>query len=117
ALTRVADDTRGVAGDDGVGRHVFGHHGAGADQCTFADDDPAENDRTAADGGASVDAGGNHFPIGGGLRRAVRINGGGIAVIDEHDAVPDETLVLDGHAFADEGVAGNFAPLADGGVA
>src|SRR5690606_10031907 len=34
-----------------------------------------------------------------------------------HDAMADEDAVLDGHAFANEAVAGNLAILADDGVA
>src|SRR4029078_9951753 len=36
-----------------------------------------------------------------------------IFVIGEHDAVPDEHLVLDAHAFADEAVRGDFAASSD----
>ena len=37
----------------------------------------------------------------------------GVEVVDEHHAVPHEDLVLDRHAFADEGVALDLAPGAD----
>ena len=33
----------------------------------------------------------------------------GIGVVDERDAVADEDVVFDGHAFADEGVARDLA--------
>ena len=39
--------------------------------------------------------------------------GAWIVVVDEIDAVTDEDLVFNGHAFADEGVAGNLAVASD----
>ena len=43
-------------------------------------------------------------------------SGPGVAVVDEHDTVADEDLVLDGHPLADEGVALDLAVPADDGV-
>src|ERR1700722_13510386 len=39
-----------------------------------------------------------------------------VAVVDEHHAMTDEDVVLDGDALAHKSVAGNFAALADTGI-
>lgn len=56
------------------------------------------------------------MPIAFGLQAAVAVGGAGIAVIDERNVVADEHLVLDGHALANEGVAGNFDRAAEPGI-
>src|SRR2546425_115983 len=53
------------------------------------------------------------FPVLLGLQRTVRSCGARVGVVDECDAVADEDVVLDGHAFANERVAGDLAVLAD----
>jgi hypothetical protein len=53
----------GVAGDDGVGRDVFGHHTAGADDGAFADGDAAHDGRIGADGGAFFNNSWNDLPV------------------------------------------------------
>src|ERR687885_468181 len=45
-------------------------------------------------------------------RTAVGARGARPPVVDEHDAVADEDLVLDADALADEGVAGDLAARA-----
>ena len=87
-------------------------HGSGADQGTRADRHTSQNHSATADRGTATDPGENHFPVGVGLESA----GGrrpGVEVIDEHDAVAYENLVLDGDPLADKCVTLDLAPSAD----
>ena len=81
----------------------------------LADGYASKNDRAAADRGASLHAGRNDLPICFGLQSAV---GGGsrVQIIDEHDPVPDENVILDGYTLTDERVRGNLAATSDEGV-
>ena len=58
---------------------------------------------------------GNHLPVGLGLEPAVGRRAR-VEIVDEHDPVADEDLVLDRHALADERVALDLASGADHGV-
>ena len=71
----------------------------------------APPDRDAADdGGIRSDRGGTlyssrqHLPVRFGLESAILIRGTREAIVGEHDAMPDEDLVIDDDAFADESV-------------
>lgn len=111
-----SEHARRHAGDDGAAGHVFGHHAAGADQRVFTNGDAAENRRAAADARAFFHHRRHHLPIACGLQAAVAVGGAGIAVIDKRNVVADEHLVLDGHALANEGVAGNFDRAAEADI-
>jgi hypothetical protein len=52
-------------------------------------------------------------PVRFGLELAVRSRRAWIAIIDKRDIVPNENAFFDCDAFADEGVAGNFATRPD----
>ena len=99
-----------------MGRDISGHHAAGTDDGAFADGDAAEDGGVGAERSALPDDCRHHLPVGFGLQAAAVGGGTGVEVVDEHDAVADEDLVLDGHALADEGVALDLAVLADSGV-
>jgi len=86
---------------------------ARADDGTLADGHAAQDGGIAADGRAALDQGGDALPIGFGLQAAAVCRGTRVSVVDEHDAMPDEDLVFDGHPFADEGVARDLHPAAD----
>ena len=99
-----------------VGGDISGDHAAGADDGAFADGDAAEDGGIGAERSPCFDDRGNDLPVGFGLQAAAFGSGAGVEVVDEHDAVADEDLVLNGHALADEGVALDLAVPADGGV-
>src|SRR5262245_5234494 len=94
---------------------VFRHHRPRSDQGAGPDRYPTQDHRPAADRGPFAHAGRDHRPVGLGLRLAIG-RGPRVEVVDEHDAVADEYLVLDRHALADERVARDLAPGADRGV-
>ena len=116
SLTAFFQNARWISGHYCVGRHIFGDDAAGADDGAFADGDAAEDGGIGAERSPCFDDRGNDLPVGFGLQAAAFGGGAGVKVVDEHDAVADEDLVLYGHAFADEGVALDLAVPADGGV-
>jgi hypothetical protein len=52
-------------------------------------------------------------PIRIGLQLTIIIRGAGMEVVDKGDIVPDEDPVFERHAFANEGMARNFATVPD----
>jgi len=116
SLIAFFQNARRVSCDDCVGRDISGHHAAGADDGVFADGDAAEDGGVGTERGPCFDDRGNDLPVGRGLQTAAGGGGHGVAIVDEHDAVADEYLILDGDALADEGVALDLAISTDGGV-
>ena len=53
------------------------------------------------------------MPVGFGLQLAFRIRRAGITIVDECDVVPNENAFFNGNAFANECMAGDFAPRPD----
>src|SRR5438876_9104588 len=102
-----------IACHDRVGRHVASHDAAGSDQSILADRDVRKDGGAGADRSARPHQRRLDFPVLLGLQRTVRSCGARVGVVDEGDAVADEDVVLDGHAFANERVAGDLAVLAD----
>src|SRR5438132_8849648 len=102
-MTDITRQPTGNALGDSIVRNITRHDRARADEGVSADRKATEDDRAGANGRALLDPGGNDCPVGVTLQAA----GGGrprVAVVDEHDAMADEDLVLDGDAFADEAV-------------
>lgn len=93
----------------------MGHYGTGSNQGLFANRHAGQDHGPTADGGTPAHARRDHLPVRLGLRlsftRRVRVE-----VVDEHHPVPDEYLVLDRHAFADEAVTGDLTTSPDHGV-
>jgi hypothetical protein len=116
SLIAFFQNARRVSCDYCVGRDISGHHAAGADDGVFADGDAAEDGGVGAKRSPCLDDRGNDLPVGLGLQTAAVAGGSGVEVVDEHDAVADEDIVLNGHALADKGVALDLAVSADGGV-
>src|SRR5712691_7097947 len=108
----VPQDLRRIARDDGVRRHVARNGAAGAHDGVFADDHVRQNRRPRADRRTAPHGGRLDFPVELRLELARRGRRARIGVVDERDAVPDEDLILDGDAFADERVARNLAATA-----
>jgi hypothetical protein len=105
----------GISGDRGSRLDVPGHDRRGANYCIFTNRHAAEDRCTATDAGAALHDGRDCFPIVIGLQATF---GGGCArnfIVDEDDAMPDKDLIFNLDAFADESVAGDFAPAADAG--
>ena len=108
-----AENFGGISCDRGVWGDIAGDDASRADGGEFTDGDSAEERDIGTDGGAVFDEGFLAEPIGGGLERACGVSGAGAVIVDEDHAVADENGVFDGHAFAEEGVAGDFAMGAD----
>src|SRR3954447_1753116 len=53
------------------------------------------------------------MPVGFALQLAFRIRRAGITIVDKCDVVPNENAFFNNHAFANECVAGDFAPRPD----
>src|SRR5688572_1835811 len=105
-----------VAHYNGVGRHVARDDAPGTDDRALADRHVAKHGGARSDRGALFDYGVFHFPVGGGLQLARSRGGPRVRVVDEHHAMADEDLILDGHAFTDERMARDLAAAADAGV-
>src|SRR5690606_2551431 len=112
----LSKDFCGVSGDDGSGWDVFRDDAAGADDGILADGDVGEDRRAGADGCPLFDQCGLDLPVRFRLKSAARGGRPRVGVVDEGDAVSHEDVVLDGDARADEGVAGDLAVPAGGGV-
>lgn len=110
------DNACGVSSNQGVRRNIPGDDAACAHQRVLANGNAAKNHRAGANGRAALDPRGNASPVGLGLETAARGGGARKPVIDEGDIVADKNLVLNGHAFADEGMTGYLAPRADFGA-
>ena len=91
-----------IFGDDAAGAHnrIFAYVGVGQNRCAGADGCTLPYDRPF------------NLPVGLGLQIPVGGGGARIAVIDERHSVPNEDVVLDNDAFADEGVTGDLAAFA-----
>src|SRR5207245_1270858 len=105
-----ADDGRG-------GNDVRCHDGAGADERTLTDRDAAEDDSTRADRRATADDDRQQRPVRLRLQSALVRRGARPLIVDEHNPMPDEDVVLDSHAVADERVALDLAVRADDSAA
>jgi hypothetical protein len=90
-----------------------GDHTASPDNGAFADGHTTKYGRIATNGCTAFDERRNAFPVCFGLQFSPLVRGPWILVVDEHHAVTDKDAVLNGHAFADEGVTGNLDPTAD----
>src|SRR5690606_22333301 len=87
-----------------------------AHKSAFAYGDAWQDGGVGANGDAVFDHGWHYVPVRVRLRKSVAACGAWVNVVGEHDAVADEDTVTNGHAFADEGVAGNLAVAADSGI-
>src|SRR5262245_54640114 len=99
----------------GVGRNILRYNRAGSHQSAFADHHIGENDGAGADRCSRLDECPLDLPVFFRLQLPRR-RGTRERVVDEHDAMADENLVLDRDTLADEGVTRDLAPPADGGV-
>src|SRR5439155_12354633 len=110
------EESRRVARDDAVRRHVARHDAAGGDDGVLADDDLGQDGCAGPDRRAFPDERGFDGPVSRRLKLSRLRRRSRIRVVDERDAVSDEDLVLDSHAFTDEGVARDLAASTDGGI-
>ena len=101
----------------GSRRDVARDDGAGADEGARADTNPAEDHGTRADRRPALDDGRSNSQSSAVCSSPAVVRRGRALVVDEHDAVPDEDLVLDRDAVADERVALDLAARADRGAA
>ena len=119
ALVRLLNEAQNlgrIARDNRIPRHVFGDDAARADNGIFADLRFGKNCGVGADGCALADESLLDLPVCLGLERSSRRGGSRISVIDEHDSMTNEDVVLNRDSFADEGVAGDFAVFSDPGI-
>src|SRR6059058_178486 len=113
---RFFEHARGVPRNCSVGWHIPGYDTTRTDDCVFADGDPAKQSYTRSDRGAALDQGYFATPIVFSLQLAVAVGCARIAIVDERDAVPDEDVVFQGHAFTNKRVTRNLTARADSGV-
>ena len=107
-----SEKSRGVADHHVARGYVLGYDGAGANQGVSPDGDAAHDDRAAADACPPTNSRRHRFPVLFGLRQSAG-RGARIGIVDEDDAMTHEDLILDRHALADKGVAGDLAAGAD----
>src|SRR3989441_2689849 len=108
----IPQESRWIAGHDGTSRYVAGDDTAGPDDGILPDDHVREDrcpgpDRRAFPHQRCLD-----LLVVPGLKSPSRGRRPRVGVVDEGDAVADENVVLNRHAFADEGVARNLTPPA-----
>jgi hypothetical protein len=108
-----SDDSRGVAGDDGVRRDIFSYHAAGTNDRIFTHGDAGQQGCAGSDRRAFFNKCGDTGPIVIGLQFTACGCCPRIKVVDEGDIVTDKNVMFDGDTFADEGVAGNFTVFTD----
>ena len=112
---------RGIAENQGKGRHVAGHHRSGADHRIHPHRVPADNHGRGAERGPPADAGGTKLVLP--LDEGPRIDDVGEdhvraaedLVLEDHSVV-DAHAVLELDAMAQHGPRGDAAPLADDAV-
>src|SRR5579859_734927 len=105
----VSFQPRRIPRDDRVRRNILGHHASRSDNGVFTDGHVRKNGGTRTNRRALFDQGALDFPVAFRLQLAFRRRSARIGIVDERDAVADENVVFDGHAFAHEGMAGNLA--------
>src|SRR5881296_267994 len=108
-----AENPRRIPGHNRIVWHVAGDDAAGPDDGILPDDHVREDRRPGPDRRAFPHQRCLDLPIHLGLEFPRRSRRPRIGVVDEDDAVADEDVVLDCHAFTDEGVARNLALPAD----
>src|SRR5204862_1469828 len=96
-----------------VGWHIFRENASGTDNRKLADGDAAKNRRSRADRRAAFDVDRLTLPFAVTFGHAFIICRAWVTVVDERDAVSDEHLVVDCDSFANEGVARDFAAVAN----
>src|SRR5207249_7253915 len=108
-----AENPRRIPSHNRIVGHVAGHDAAGPDDGILTDDHVREDRRPGPDRRAFPHQRCLNLPVLPGLELPRRSRRPWIGVVDEGDAVANEDVVLDRHAFTDEGVARNLAPPAD----
>src|SRR5215469_5284197 len=106
---QVSLQPRGIARDNSVRGNIFCHYAPRADNSVLSDGHIRKNRGAGTDRSALLDDGSLYFPIAFRLELAFPGRCARIGIVDESDSVADEDVVFDGHAFADEGMAGNLA--------
>jgi hypothetical protein len=109
----VGDNARWNTGDNRVGGHVMGDHGAGSHHSAGSNLDSAHNYRRASNRSPTPYHGGFKRPIAFDLRRTVAVGRAGTAIVDENHPVTNEHFILDSDSGTDEGVTGDLAAPAD----
>src|ERR1019366_2803972 len=111
-----SQDSRGVSGHDGIRRDAAGDYASGSHHGILADREVGQDGGARPNRSPALDQGGRDLPILLGLQGAARRRGARVDIVDERHPVPDEDVVLNGYAFADEGVAGDLAVAPHPGV-
>jgi hypothetical protein len=111
ALFRPPQYPRRVTCDNRAWRNIFRHDAAGSDRRSFANFYAAQNGCIGSNGGSSFDNRRDAVPIRFGLKLPTRGGGSRKTVIDKHHTVANKDFIFQRHSFADEGVAGDFAPV------
>src|SRR5262245_4186088 len=112
----VSQESRWVPRHHGIRRHVAGDDATGPNDGVLADDHSREDRCSRPDRRALSHERWLHLPVHLGLHVPCRGRRARVGRIDEGDTVPDEDVVLDRHALADEGMTRDLAPTADFGI-
>src|SRR5579859_7439907 len=123
-LFKPANDARGIAGHNRVGRHIFSHHRSGSDDCAFADSDSGQNASIETDPNIPFDAnwprgyfrrgnaewpGGQQFQL---FAPGLRIQGQAVRV-HKHDVPRDKRIIT----YADFVIANDAGAMDEGIIA
>ena len=84
----------GHAGDGGVIRNIFGHHGPGPHHGSFTDGDTGQDGGIASDRCPALYPGRKTFPVGIRLEDSVCVGRTGKPVVGEHHPVTDKHFIL-----------------------
>src|SRR6185295_11678530 len=115
-LTDLPNHPRRIANDDCIRRYVFRHHTSRAHDRMLPNHDLRQDGRAGANRRSLLDERRLDFPVARRLQFAGRRGGAWIGVVDEHDAMADEDVILDRHALTDERMARDLAAAAYAGV-
>src|SRR5437879_6210479 len=100
-----AKNSRWVAGNYSIIRHIFCYDAARNDSGTLADSDAAKDRGPGTDRRPLLDQGRHAGPVGFGLKISLGGCCARVTIIYEDDAMADKDLVFDLHTFANEGMA------------
>ena len=105
-----------ISGHNRIRGNIFGDDAAGAHNRVLADGGVGKNRSAGADGCTLLDDRRFYLPVVFGLQVPFSGRSARIAVVQEHDSVSDEDIVLNDDAFTDKGVTGDLAAFADAGI-
>src|SRR5947207_6666919 len=111
AMVCAPQDPGRVTCDDRIIGDVLRYNTSSADGSAHTDSDAAKHRGSRTDRGALFHQSRHTSPVGFRLQISLGRGRPRIKIVDENDTMPNEDLVFDLHAFANEGMAGDFAAV------